>query len=189
GSSENHSKLNRELAEYQKKIWENSGPRSEDDMLTAIHAGKAIGAQIICIDRDAEQTMSEVEENMSFLERTRFYFSLRRGKMSGAKSMGSMQKQLDANEEEYMRKLRKRFPTFVEKLIDERNTIMAARIKEAAEKYKNIVIVVGDGHVKGICELLDGIKIDKIRLADMMDQERMNEVRSRIWNRKAEESE
>jgi pheromone shutdown protein TraB len=75
-----------------------------------------------------------------------------------------------------------------EKLIDERNEYMAARIRDALEKYNNMVVVVGDAHVRGLCDLLEGTEIEKIRLADMMDQDSMNNIKSRVWNRKTEES-
>ncbi|MCL2032321.1 MAG: TraB domain-containing protein [Methanomassiliicoccaceae archaeon] len=187
--SENVPKLYRESAEYQNKMSEKNGTRPGGEMLAAISAGKIVGADIICIDKDAEQTMREVEAEMSLFERIRYSVYSFSGSLPRRGNTNVTQKGFAANEEEYIRRMRKRFPTLVEKLIDERNVYMAERIKEASEKYKNIVVVVGDAHVRGICELLNGVDIYKIRLADMMDQESMNEVKSRIWNRKAEVSE
>jgi pheromone shutdown protein TraB len=158
-------------------------------MLAAILEGKSAGADIVCIDKDAEQTMREVEEGMSAMERMRFSFSSVSDRLMGRRKIDSTQRNYAADEEEYVRKMRKRFPTLVEKLIDERNVYMAEKISAASEKYNNMVVVVGDAHVKGICEILIDVEIEKIRLADMLDQESMNKIRSKIWNRRTEASE
>jgi len=184
--SDDSPKLYREVAEYQDKISKKNEVVPGGDMLAAISAGKTVGADIVCIDRDAEQTMREVEEGMSSCERMRYSMSSAVDRLFRREGTKLTHRQFAANEEEYIRKMRKRFPTLVEKLIDERNAYMAERIREASGKYNNMVIMVGDAHVKGICKLLEDTEIQSIRLADMMDQERMDEIKSRIWNRKAE---
>ena len=181
-------KLYRESAEYQNRISEKNGTKPGEELLAAIIAGKLVSAEIVCIDKDAEQMMAEIEKEMSSFERARYYMSSVTDGLFGRNKTNVAQKSFADNEEEYIRKMRKRFPTLVKKLIDERNGYMAERIREASEKYNNLVVVVGDAHVRGICELLGGIDIEKIRLAEMMDQESMNNVKSRIWNRKPEGS-
>jgi pheromone shutdown protein TraB len=179
-------RLYRESAEYQNRISEINGARPGGELLAAIQAGRIVGAEIICIDKDAEQVMREVEEEMSFFERTRYSTSFFTDRLFRRNNINVAHKNFALDEERYVRNMRRRFPTLVRKLIDERNVHMSERIKEAMEKYNNIVVVVGDAHVKGICELLDGIGIEKIRLADMMDQESMNKIKARIWNGKTE---
>jgi len=186
-ASESTSKLYRESAEYQNKLSEKHGSRPGGELLAAILAGKIVGAEIICIDKDAEQMMKEVEEEMSSLERMRYSISTVTDLLFGRNRINVANRSFAANEEEYIRRMRKRFPTLVEKLIDERDAYMAEKIRGASEKYKNVVVVVGDAHVRGLCELLDGIEIEIIRLAEMMDQKSMNDIKSRIWNRKPEE--
>ena len=184
--SESTPKLYQESAEYQNKISEKNGAKPGGELLAAILAGKIVGADIIYIDKDAEQVMREVEEGMSPMERIRYSMSSMTERLFRRNRMNVTPKDFAIDEETYISKMRKRFPTLVEKLIDERNVYMAEKIKEASEKYNNMVVVVGDAHVKGICKLLDGIDIDIIRLAEMMDQESMNKVKSRIWNKRSE---
>jgi pheromone shutdown protein TraB len=183
---ESSPKLYRESAEYQNKVSEKNGVQPGGELLAAINAGKLAGADIICIDKDAEQVMKDVEEGMSSFESIKYSLSSVTDKLFRRNKANSPHRDADISEEEYMRRMRKRFPTLVEKLIDERNAYMAERIREASEKYNNMVVVVGDAHVKGICDALDGIEIYRIRLAELMDQESMNNIRSHIWNRKAE---
>ena len=185
-TSEKSPKLYRESAEYQNKISEKNGAKPGGEMLAAILAGKVVGAEIICIDKDAEQIMREVEEGMSSFERIRYSLSSVTDRLFGRNRVNVAHRSFAANEETFLSKMRKRFPTLVEKLIDERNVYMTERIKEALEKYNNVVVVVGDAHVRGICELLDGMHVETVRLAEMMDQESMNKVKTRIWNRKPE---
>ncbi|MDR0309390.1 MAG: TraB/GumN family protein [Candidatus Methanoplasma sp.] len=187
--SENSPKLYRESAEYQNRLSERRGIHPGNDLLAAVTAGRMVEAEIICIDKDAEQTMKEVEEGMSFFERIRYSLSPTADRMLRRYRTNAANKDYIVDEETYVENMRRRFPTLVKKLIDERNVHMAAKIAQAAEKYNNMVVVVGDAHVRGICGLLGGIEIETIRLAEIMDQESMNKVRSRIWNRKAEVSE
>ena len=44
-----------------------------------------------------------------------------------------------------------------------------------------MVVIVGDAHVEGICRLLGDAQVRKVRLADLMDRERMDRVRDMIW--------
>ena len=77
--------------------------------------------------------------------------------------------------------MRRKYPTLVRKLIDERNQYMADQINECSERFSNMVIIVGDAHVEGIVKLLNETNIRKVRLADLMDRERMDRIRSAIW--------
>ena len=77
--------------------------------------------------------------------------------------------------------MRRKYPTLVRKLIDERNQHMAEQILEAAKTHSNMVVIVGDAHVEGICRLLGDAQVRKVRLADLMDRERMDRVRDMIW--------
>ena len=77
--------------------------------------------------------------------------------------------------------MRGRYPTLVRKLIDERNQHMADQINKASEIYRNMVVIVGDAHVEGISKLLTENNVRKVRLADLMDNERMATVRDMIW--------
>ena len=58
---------------------------------------------------------------------------------------------------------------------------MAEQINKASDTYSNMVVVVGDAHVEGICRLLKDPEVRKIRLADLRDRERMDKVRAMVW--------
>jgi len=179
-------KIYRESARYQDKMSAENGVQTGSELLAAINSGRLLDAEIICIDRDAEQVMRELEEEMTFMEKRKYSISSFTDRLFGQKKVESTQKDFSTNEEKYVENMRKRYPTLVRKLIDERNVYMAGKIRTALEKYNNVVVVVGDAHVEGLCKILEDLPIKKIRLIELMDKERMDEIRSQVWNNNSE---
>ena len=128
------------------------------------------------------QVMNEVWEEMSLSEKMRYRLSGIGDLFRGGASAEATQARFARDEDAYMADMRRRYPTRVRKLIDERNANMAEQINKAALTHSNMVVVVGDGHVEGICALLEDQTVRKIRLADLMDEERMNAVRRMVYN-------
>ncbi len=176
------STIYQNTARYQQKMSEQNGSTLGSEFLAAVNTGKLLNAAIIPIDTDAMRVMNEMWEEMSFKERTRYRLSSFKDSFGGAKRVESTHKQFAANEEEYIEGMRRRYPTLVRKLIDERNVYMAEQINTLSEQYHNMVVVVGDAHVEGICKLLKDEHIRKIRLSDMMDREKMGKIRQMVWD-------
>ena len=169
-------------AKYQQKMSEQSGSQLGGEFLAAVNTGKLVNADIIPIDTDAMRVMNEMWDEMSASERLRYRLSGIKDSFGGIKKVESTHKKFAANEEDYVESMRKRYPTLVRKLIDERNVYMADQINELSGKYKNMVVVVGDAHVEGLCKLLKEEHIRKIRLSDIMDREKMNRIRQMVWD-------
>lgn len=186
GTEPEMSPIYRQTSRYQRRMSERNGTSLGGEFLAAINTGKLVGADIIPIDTDAMKVLEEMWSEMSFRERARYRISGISDSIGGTKKVERVHSDFAADEESYIEAMRKRYPTLVRKLIDERNQSMAEQINAATEKYDNIVVVVGDAHVEGICKLLHDPTIRKIRLNDLMDEERMNGVRNMVW--KGEES-
>ncbi len=169
-------------AKYQDKLSSKNDTQTGGELLAAIQTAKLIGSQIVCIDRDAQMVMREMEDEMSAWEKVRYSWSAHTDNFFGLRKLNKVQNDFFTNEEAYLNHMRKKYPTFVRKLIDERNDFMAARIKEEASKYESVVIVVGDAHVEGICKMIPELDIRKIRLIDLLDQERLEKVKDAVWN-------
>ena len=179
----------RRLARYQRETAKEQGSRVGAEFIAAVETGRTIGAAIEFIDLNASETMDEVWNEMSFAERTRFSFSMFFDRFRSKKKAEDAVQEFADNEERYFESMRKRYPTLVRKLIDERNAHMAEKIKEAAERYDNVVAVVGDGHVNGISKLIEdgspGMRsIRMIRLKTLMGTEEMNALRAELWSGK-----
>ncbi len=176
------STIYQNTAKYQQKMSEQNGSRLGGEFLAAVNTGKLLNADIIPIDTDAMRVMNEMWEEMSFSERTRYRLSSFKDSFGGVKKVESTHQKFAANEDDYIEDMRRRYPTLVRKLIDERNVYMAEQINDLSDKYQNMVVVVGDAHVEGICKLLKEEHIRKIRLSDIMDREKMSKIRQMIWD-------
>jgi len=180
------SKLYRQTAEYQDGLSKEYGSQTGAEMLIAVSAGKALGAEIGFIDKAAINILDEVWAEMSFWERRRYSWSMfvdrRRGKRKAERIAADFARDSDAMIED----MRRKFPTLVRKLIDERNEHMAGMIAEYAARKSDIVVVVGDAHVEGLIKLLGDREIRKIRLETILDRSKMNALRSELWKRRPE---
>ena len=169
-------------AKYQQKMSEQSGSKLGSEFLAAVNTGKLVNAQIIPIDTDAMRVMNEMWDEMSAGEKLRYRMSSFKDSFGGIKKVRTTHKQFSENEEDYVENMRKRYPTLVRKLIDERNVYMAGQINSLTDTYHNMVVVVGDAHVEGMCKLINDEHIRKIRLNDIMDREKFSKIRQMIWD-------
>lgn len=170
----------RQSAKYQEKVAGENGVAAGADMLAAIAAGKEVGAEIVCIDVDAQQAMARMWEQMSFGERMRYRLSGISDSIGGKKKADKTQEDYSKDQEAYIENMRKKYPTLVRVLIDERNEHMAEMIRRTADTHERTVAVVGDGHVGGLLKLLGG-EVRAVRLADLTDPERLAAVKKEFW--------
>ncbi len=175
------SPLMKQTAEYQQKMAKKNDTQVGGEFLAAINSGRLAGAEIVLIDTDAMGALEGMWEEMSTGERLRYRLSGIADSLGGMKKVRKVHKDFSDNEVDYVEAMRKKYPTMVRKLIDERNEYMAKQINECSQRFSNMVVVVGDAHVEGICALLDDRNIRKIRLNDLLDTERMNKVRDMVW--------
>lgn len=181
------SAIYKQTAKYQQKMSEENGTQVGGEFLAAVNTGRLAGAEIIPIDTNAMQVLDEMWDEMSFKEKVRYRLSGISDSIGGMRKVEDVQTQFAQDEERYIEGMRRKYPTLVRKLIDERNEHMAEQINKASETHSNMVVVVGDAHVEGICRLLKDPEIRKIRLADLRDKERMDKVRSMVWKGEGEE--
>ena len=175
------SAIYRQTAKYQQRMSEEYDTQVGGEFLAAINTGRLAGAEIIPIDTNAMQVLNEMWSEMSAMERLRYKLSGISDSIGGKRKVEQVQASFAEDEERYIEAMRRKYPTLVRKLIDERNAHMAEQINRASETYHNMVVVVGDAHVEGISRLLKGPEVRKIRLADLRDRERMDRVRDMVW--------
>ena len=179
----------RKMAKYQRRMAEEHGSQVGAELIAAVETGRAVGAAIEFIDTDASQTMNRVWKEMPFTERMRFTFSMIGDRFRSKKKADDAIREFGENEDERIDAMRKKYPTLVRIVIDERNAHMSEKIKEASKRYENVVVVIGDGHVEGISRLLPEESIRKIRLKTLMDTDLMKSLRSELWSGITEEQE
>ena len=173
----------RNAAKYQARMAKKHGTRTGNELLTAVQTGRLVGAEIGLIDMDVVKLTAEMWDEMSFFEKMRYTLSSIIDGIRGKNRARKIVDDYSAKEDKAMASMRKRYPTVVRKLIDERNDYMASQIEQYAEKYDNIVVVVGDFHVEGLTKLLEGREIRKMRLGDILNKDSLDKLKAEVWNR------
>ena len=138
------------LAYFQKKIGQKLGIKPGEEIMRAIQAAEAVGARIHLADRDIRTTLSRTWRLMGLWAKIKLFSQL-------VTSVG----ELDTIKEEDIEKMKRgdvletllseigeSFPEISRILIDERDQFLANKIRTAPGK--NIVAVVGAGHVPGV---------------------------------------
>ena len=138
------------LASFQKRIAKKFDIKPGQEMMQAIESADAVGAEIYLADRDIRTTLARTWRAMGLWGKLKLMFQL-------VMSMGEVE---DLKEEDVekmkqedvlqtlLAEVGQSMPVLKEILIDERDQYLAEKIRNAPGK--NIVAVVGAGHVSGI---------------------------------------
>jgi pheromone shutdown-related protein TraB len=138
------------LAYFQKKIGQKLGIKPGEEIISAIRAAEARGAQIHLADRDIRTTLSRLWRLMGFWTKIRllFQFAISAGQL-GDISQEDVEKMKQKDVlEMLLLEMTESLPEIKRILIDERDQYLAYKIRSAPGK--RIVAVVGAGHVPGI---------------------------------------
>ena len=180
--TEGRSKVYNDSSRYQNEMAQKNGVVPGADMVAAIGAAKFLNAEVFCIDTDANETLERMWNEMGTAERMRYRMSGISDRIGGIGRVGRTQEQFYADEENYIGKFKKKYPTLYRVLIEERNVHMASRITEIARTHERTVAVVGDGHVSGLLELIpDDIERRTVRLKELTDPEALADIKRKYW--------
>jgi pheromone shutdown-related protein TraB len=146
--------INLLLASYQKKLGDKLGVMPGVELLEATKVANELNIPIALCDRDIRITLRRAWHSMSFWKKMTLLSAGLAGifenqEISEEKLSEIRQKDVLS---ELIGELGKAMPVLKTVLIDERDTYLARKIKEA--EGKKIVAVVGAGHVQGISETL-----------------------------------
>ena len=156
------------LARYQRMLAEDYGTTPGAEMLAAASKARSLGADVALIDMDARQVFQRLWRSMRFREKLYMFFGSIGGLFVRKKKMKEEIDRLQREPEAFIDELEKQLPTAKTVLIDERNIHMANNIKRLRERYPNVVVFVGDGHIPGLSSLVEGEK-EIIRLSQLVD--------------------
>lgn len=172
----------RKTAKYQEKVSKQNNVSAGADMVAAIGAARSVDAQIFCIDVDGQAALCRMWEEMPRAERFRYRISGIADNLFKRSRVEKTQKDYSRDQAAYIEEMRKKYPTLVRVLIDERNEHMAKELAKICSEHKQVVAVVGDGHVDGILRLLPDVgDVRVVRLADLMDPDKLNKIKNDFW--------
>ncbi|GAB4223831.1 MAG: TraB/GumN family protein [Acidobacteriota bacterium] len=152
------------LASYQERIGRRLGVRPGAELLAAVDAARAVGAELVLGDRDVQITLRRTWRAVSLFDKFRLLGALFGGFFDGEEISDETIEELKRGEtlEDMLREFARAFPAVKEPLIDERDAWLASSIARAPGR--TIVAVVGAAHVPGIVARL-GQPVDRDALA------------------------
>jgi len=143
------------LASYQKKLGKKLGVMPGTELLEATKVAHENNIHIELVDRDVKITLKRAWNKMSFFQKLKFMTAGLAGIFEKKELTEAELEKLKEKDvlTELMNELGRVMPVVKEVLIDERDTYISEKMKRSPGK--NVVAVVGAGHVTGIVEKLN----------------------------------
>lgn len=150
------------LSSFQKRMGQNVGVKPGDEMLAAIKTGEELNIPVEMVDRPILITLKRAWGKNSFYGKMKLLSTLLASAFSKEEVSSEQIEELKKNSEmdSMMKELAEYMPTIKEVLIDERDKYLASKIWEC--KGKNVVAVLGAGHLPGVREYIEQISEGKV---------------------------
>jgi len=138
------------LSSFYRRLGEKLGVQPGAEMLEGVRMAEQTGAQLVLADRDIDITLKRVWGYLGFWSKLKLAMQLLMSALFTEKIDMDMIEQLKKQDqlEAIMSEFAQHFPEIKRRLIDERDTYLAQKIRTAPGK--TIVAVIGAGHVEGI---------------------------------------
>jgi pheromone shutdown-related protein TraB len=138
------------MSSFYRRLGEKLGVQPGAEMIEGIRLAESTGAQLVLADRDIEITLKRVWGYLGIWSKLKLAMQLMTGIFVHEEIDASMIEQLKKQDqlEAVMAEFAGQFPEIKRRLIDERDTFLAEKIRTAPGK--TVVAVVGAGHVDGI---------------------------------------
>jgi pheromone shutdown-related protein TraB len=138
------------LSSFYRRLGEKLGVQPGAEMLEGIHMAEQTGATLVLADRDIDVTLKRVWGYLGFWSKLKLATQLMMSIFLAEKIDTDMIEQLKKQDqlEAIMAEFAQHFPEIKRRLIDERDTFLAQKIRTAPGR--SVVAVVGAGHVEGI---------------------------------------
>ncbi len=138
------------MSSFYRRLGEKLGVQPGAEMLEGIHLAEQTGATLVLADRDIDITLKRVWGYLGFWRKLMLAAELMANMLLTEKINADMIEQLKKQDqlETIMAEFARRFPEIKRRLIDERDTYLAQKIRTAPGR--RVVAVVGAGHVEGI---------------------------------------
>ena len=138
------------MSSFYRRLGEKLGVQPGAEMLEGIHLAEQTGATLVLADRDIDITLKRVWGYLGFWRKLMLAAELLANMLLTEKINADMIEQLKQQDqlETIMAEFARHFPEIKRRLIDERDTYLAQKIRTAPGR--RVVAVVGAGHVEGI---------------------------------------
>lgn len=142
------------LSTFQRRIGQQMDVKPGDEMRTAIDFALEHNIHLEKVDRSIQVTLQRIWSNLGFIEKTKLLTEL----LSSMFETDIKEEDIEKLKEQDMlqsalKEVEAKFPQITNTLIDERDRVLAQKIRSA--KGTNIVAVVGAAHVPGILKYIE----------------------------------
>jgi len=143
-------------AYVEKKIGEKVGVTPGAEMKEAINLAQKNKINIALIDQDIRITLKRLKKELTAKEKLRFIWDI-------IKSMMIQDSELKIDLTKVPKKkvitkilvmVKDRYPSIYKVLVEERNKVMSRKLLSLMQTNKNVVAVVGAGHIEGITKII-----------------------------------
>lgn len=138
------------MSSFYRRLGQKLGVQPGAEMLEGVRLAEQTGAELVLADRDIDITLRRVWGYLSFWSKLKLTLQLMTGILFHEEIDAEMIEQLKQQDqlEAVMAEFADRYPEIKRRLIDERDTYLAEKIRTAPGS--RVVAVVGAGHVDGI---------------------------------------
>lgn len=144
------------LAAYQRRLAEQLGIEPGAELKAAATEAVARNLHLQLIDRDVGITFRRILEGLSWWDRTKLIAGLGGGLFANDEVSEDDIERLKEGDmlESSFGEFARDTPSLYATLIDERDQYMAAKLRERSDGARNVLAVVGAGHLKGMAKYL-----------------------------------
>lgn len=143
----------RAISWFQKRLGKETGVLPGEEMLEAVDYANSRGIDVFLIDQPISETINDFK-NVGFLEKLNLFFSSLF--FSPTEKFKLRETPPYKLVEDSLAHLKDHTPEIYSSLVEKRNRKMAGAAEILAQRYEDILVVAGIGHLPGIKELLKG---------------------------------
>ena len=147
----------------ERKLGELVGMSPGSEMKEAVLLARKNNLRIVLIDQDIEVTLQRFSKALSWKEKWNFLVDLFKAFVLRKKEVDFDLKKVPGRKiiQTMLAKVKERYPNIYRVLIDERNEVMAHRLRMLMQHHpdEKIMVVVGAGHEEGLMALLQEERI------------------------------
>ena len=156
------------LASYQRRLGKQLGVNPGTELLEATKVAQELNIPLALVDRDVRITLRRAWNSMSFWEKIKLLSSGFVGAVEGEEISEEMLSEIRQSDvlTELMNELGEFMPVLKTVLIDERDTYISQKTRDAAGE--KVVAVVGAGHLNGIKQALQENRQEDLRLIEQV---------------------
>ena len=163
--------INLALTAYQKRLAEKLGVDAGKEMQRAVELASENNLRLETIDRDISTTLQRIIRRISFWQKIKLFVGLISSVFIGEEITEEQVEELKQGDllHSVVEEFGEQLPAVKETLIDERDQYMAGKLAAIAEMEsapKNVVVVIGAGHLPGMLSILDAAPV-VVRLEEL----------------------